>query len=141
MTKVFLYAQPLKPEPYIESDALIVGQYELTVKSITSKAFTDIGRSVWMIARALDNEASVKSENADGNIFDWNVEIKTSFFNIAMKCGPYKKTVKDIEDCYVELELDGDDEKIGVFAQFLNENLTTAHLKLQIGMSLLLPLE
>ena len=123
MTKKLLYSQPFKPDPYLENSSLEEGKYELTVKSATSKAFTNIGRSVWMIARALDNDALILGQNIDGNIFEWDIVINTSVFNILMKCIPYKEDPNDITDCYVQLEFDGKSDKISLFAQFLAEKL------------------
>jgi hypothetical protein len=123
MTKRLLFAQPIKPDPYIEASSLLEGNYELTVKSGASKAFTDIGRSVWMIARALDNEAGLVSINVEGNIFEWNIVINTEELNIAMKCGPYQETVRDIKDCIVQLMFEGEIDKIEIFTQFLAEKL------------------
>ncbi len=123
MTKRLLFAQPIKPDPYIEASSLLEGNYELTVKSGASKAFTDIGRAVWMIARALDNDAALVSINVEGNVFDWNIVINTADLNIAMKCGPYQDNVGDIKDCIVQLMFEGDDDKIEIFTQFLTEKL------------------
>lgn len=119
-----LIAQPKDEKPYLVLFALDRGEYqECSIYSVrTFIRFSDIGSSVWQLAKELDKNAKISSKDVHwiAEDYAWSVSITTKDIDIILTSVLYRRLgFKYVSSCYIEIELTGKEEAVSSFIEKL----------------------